>query len=208
MWRWLVSRGERRARRKRRAWLTAGRPLPVPSSIKHEILGDHADRYGLHTLVETGTFRGGTIEALRDRFARIYSIELDDTLYERARRRFADVPHVTILHGDSALMLPTVLAMLGEPALFWLDGHYSGPGTAKGRRETPIEEEIRAVLAHPVAGHVILVDDARVFGSWPDYPTIDEFRRLVAAVSNPTATTRKPRGASASRPSPSRPWPP
>jgi hypothetical protein len=182
MWRRLVGRGERSARRKRRAWLAAGRPLPVPSSVKHEILRDHADRYGLHTLVETGTFRGGTIEALRDRFARIYSIELDDALYARARTRFAGVPHVTILHGDSAAMLPTVLAKLREPALFWLDGHYSGPGTAKAAgHETPIMEEIRAVLAHPGAGHVILVDDARVFGTWPDYPSVDEFRQLVTA---------------------------
>jgi hypothetical protein len=181
MWRWLTSRSARRARRKHRAWLAAGRPLPVPSSVKHAILREHADRYGLDTLVETGTFRGGTIEALRDRFARIYSIELDDALYQRARLRFAGAPHVTILHGDSALLLPTVVAKLSGPALFWLDGHYSGPGTAKAAgHETPIVEEIRAVLAHAIANHVILVDDARVFGSWPDYPAVDEFRRLVA----------------------------
>ena len=178
---WLLSRGRRRDRRKQRAWLAAGRPVPAPSVVKHGILREYADRYQLGTLVETGTYRGGTIEALRDRFARIYSIELDDALYERARTRFARAPHVTILPGDSALMLPTVLAELSEPALFWLDGHYSGPGTAKGRRETPIVEEIRAILAHPVAGHVILVDDARVFGTWPDYPTLDEFQTLVAA---------------------------
>ena len=181
---WFLSRGLRRDRRKRRAWLAAGRPLPVPSSVKHAILRGYADRYGLQTLVETGTFRGGTIEALRDRFARIYSIELEDALYERARTRFAGAPHVTILHGDSALMLPTVLAKVTEPALFWLDGHYSGPGTAKGRRETPIVEEIRTILAHPVVSHVILVDDARVFGTWPDYPTVDEFQQLV--------TTKRP----------------
>jgi hypothetical protein len=184
MWRWLLSRAERRDRRKRRAWLAAGRPAPAPSVVKHDIVRHHADRYGLATLVETGTYMGGTIEALEDRFARIYSIELDDALYERARARFAHLPHVTILHGDSAQMLPELLAQLREPALFWLDGHYSGPGTAKGRRETPIVEEILAVLAHPVAGHVILVDDARVFGTWPDYPTLAEFRRIV--------TTRAP----------------
>jgi hypothetical protein len=178
---WLLSRGRRRDRRKQRAWLAAGRPVPAPSVVKHGILREYADRYQLGTLVETGTYRGGTIEALRDRFARIYSIELDDALYERARARFARAPHVTILHGDSALMLPTVLAELSEPALFWLDGHYSGPGTAKGRRETPIVEEIRAILAYPVPGHVILVDDAHVFGIWPDYPTLDEFQKLVAA---------------------------
>ena len=180
MWQWLQGRGARRDRRKRRAWLAAGRPAPAPSVVKHDIVRHYADRYGLATLVETGTYMGGTIEALEDCFARIYSIELDDALYERARARFAHLPQVRILHGDSAQKLPELLAELRGPALFWLDGHYSGPGTAKGRRETPIVEEIRAVLAHPVAGHVILVDDARAFGTWPDYPTLEEFRCLVA----------------------------
>jgi hypothetical protein len=179
IWRWLVSRGERRDRRKRRAWVAAGRPAPAPSAVKRAILREYADRFGLRTLVETGTYRGGTIEALKDRFARIYSVELDDALYARARARFAGMAHVTLLHGDSADVLPALLPRLTGPALFWLDGHYSGPGTAKGRKETPIVEEIRAVLTHPIPGHVILIDDARVFGAWPDYPTLDEFRTLI-----------------------------
>jgi hypothetical protein len=180
MWRWLFSRGERRDRRKRREWVAAGRPAPAPSAVKRAVLREYADRFGLRTLVETGTYRGGTIAALRNRFARIYSVELDDALYERAGARFAGMANVTLLHGDSADVLPTLLPRLTEPALFWLDGHYSGPGTAKGRKETPIVEEIRAVLAHPIPGHVILIDDARVFGTWPDYPTVEEFRALVA----------------------------
>jgi hypothetical protein len=186
-WRWLVSRRERRDRRKRRAWLAAGRPVPAPSVVKHAILREYADRARLDTLVETGTYLGGTIAALRHRFARIYSIELDDALYERARARFARAPNVTLLHGDSADVLPALLSRLRGPALFWLDGHYSGPGTAKGHRETPIVEEILAILAHPVPGHVILVDDARAFGAWPDYPALDDFRRLVTA-ERPTLT--------------------
>ena len=177
---WFLSRGRRRDRRKQRAWLAAGRPVPAPSTVKHGIVRDYADRYGLGTLVETGTYMGGTIDALRDHFRRIYSIELDDALYARAQARFARLSHVTILHGDSAQVLPSVVGELNDRALFWLDGHYSGPGTAKGQRETPIVEEVRTILAHPVAGHVILVDDARVFGTWPDYPTLAEFRHLVA----------------------------
>ena len=180
---WLLGRGARRDRRKRRAWIAAGRPAPAPSVVKHGIVRDYAERYDLGTLVETGTYKGGTIDALRHRFRRIYSIELDDALYARARARFAGLSHVTILHGDSAQVLPALLGELTDPALFWLDGHYSGPGTAKGRRETPILEEIHAILAHPVPGHVILIDDARVFGTWPDYPTMDEFRTLITTTA-------------------------
>ncbi len=177
---WFLSRRGWRDRRKHRAWLAAGRPLPAPSVVKHGIVREYADRYGLRTLVETGTYKGGTIDALSEHFQRIYSIELDDALYARARARFAGRSHVTILHGDSAQALPALLGELNDPTLFWLDGHYSGPGTAKGQRETPILDEIHAILAHPIPNHVILVDDARVFGTWPDYPTLAEFRRLVA----------------------------
>ncbi len=180
---WFLSRRGRRNRQKQRAWLAAGRPLPAPSVVKHGVIRAYADRFAIRTLVETGTYTGGTIDALSGRFRRIYSIELDDALYARARARFAERPHVTILHGDSAHVLPSVLRELDAPALFWLDGHYSGPGTAKGKRETPILEEIRAILAHPVADHVILIDDARVFGSWPDYPTLEEFRHLIATTA-------------------------
>jgi len=180
---WFLSRRKRRDRGKRRAWLGAGGPLPAPSVVKHGVIRQYAERYGIRTLVETGTYKGGTIDALSRHFRRIYSIELDDALYARARVRFAALAHVTIVHGDSAHVLPTVLRELATPALFWLDGHYSGPGTAKGQRETPILEEIHAILSHPIRTHIILIDDARVFGTWPDYPTLEEFQTLIATTA-------------------------
>lgn len=181
MWRWLVSRRERRDHRRLRAWLAAGRPLPAPSAAKHMVLREYAERYGLGTLVETGTYLGGTVKAVRGNFRRIYSIELDDTLHARARAHFAALPHITLLQGDSGEVLPELLSRIGESCLFWLDGHFSGGRTAKGRLATPIVAEMQAVLAHPIDGHVILVDDARGFGNLPDYPSLDELRALVAA---------------------------
>ena len=187
MWRWLVSRRERRDHRKLRAWLAAGHPIPAPSVVKHMVIREYADRHGLVTLVETGTYLGGTVEALRGDFRRIYSIELDGTLHARARAHFAAFPHITLLQGDSGEVLPGLLSRIGEPCLFWLDGHFSGGRTAKSRLATPIVAEMQAVLAHPIDGHVILVDDARGFGNLPDYPSLDELRALAAAY-NPRLT--------------------
>jgi len=188
---WLLSRRRRRDRRKERAWRAAGRPLPAPSVVKRGVIREYADRYGMQTLIETGTYKGGTIDALNARFERIYSIELDDALYARARARFAAVPHVIIVHGDSADVLPRLLRTLDGPSLFWLDGHYSGGDTAKGGRETPIMEEIQAILAHPVRDHIILIDDARAFGTWPDYPTLEQFEKLIATTAPNLAFTLK-----------------
>ncbi len=181
---WLTSRGERRRRRKRRRWEAAGRPETQPSSVKHEIIREYARRFGLGSFVETGTYHGGTVEAVKRDFRRIYTIELDPQLAARARQRFARDGHVTVLQGDSARVLSTVLARLTEPALFWLDGHYSGPGTARGSRDTPILEELDAILAHPVRGHVVLIDDARAFGALRDYPTLAELMAFVRAGAN------------------------
>lgn len=47
-----------------------------------------------------------------------------------------------------------------------------------GVKETPIVLELESVLARP-HGDVIMIDDARCFGTSPDYPTLEAFRDLV-----------------------------
>ena len=60
-----------------------------------------------------------------------------------------------------------------------MDAHYSGGITAKGKLDTPILEELHQILNHHVAGHVILIDDARFFVGRGGYPTLEEIRDLV-----------------------------
>ena len=78
----------------------------------------------------------------------------------------------------------TILKGVDKPALFWLDSKYSGGITAKGAKETPICEELQAVLSHPVEGHVVLISDARCFTGTNDYPTLAALRKLVAEKSD------------------------
>ena len=84
-------------------------------------------------------------------------------MHANAAYRARHEHNVQLLVGDSASVLPGILATLHEPALFWLDAHYSGTGTTLGDRVTPISAELNAVLGHPVRGHVVLIDDAREF---------------------------------------------
>ena len=86
---------------------------------------------------------------------------------------------MSILQGDSAIVLPTLLESLHVPTLFWLDGHYSAGNTALGSMETPISAEIDAILIHPVRGHVILIDDARNFDGSHDYPSLVALKQSV-----------------------------
>lgn len=172
---WLARRQEREVA----LWRARGARPPLPHRLKQEVLAEIARRHGLELLVETGTYHGDMVAALAGRFRRVWSIELGLELYRAARARFRGLAHVRILHGDSARVLPEVLAEVDRPALFWLDGHWSAGSTAKGERDTPVVAELDLILAHPVARHAILVDDARHFTGQGDYPRLDEVRARV-----------------------------
>mgnify|MGYP001369983704 CR=1 FL=1 len=42
-------------------------------------------------------------------------------------------------------MLKNIIKNIDKPALFWLDGHYSGGVTGMGDNETPILEELEQI---------------------------------------------------------------
>ena len=162
-------------------WKRAGRPAPPPDLVKERIIRSYRRQFDLRILVETGTYMGDMIAAMKNDFDHIYSIELSEQLHEKARQRFAGCERIHLLHGDSGVELGKLIGQLGGPTLFWLDGHYSGGITAKGDKETPIHEELLHVLGDTEADHVILVDDARCFGNRTDYPTIEQLAELVAS---------------------------
>jgi hypothetical protein len=168
-----------RLRLQARGWRERPTAVKVPRLIKERTVAEYARRFGTRVFVETGTFRGDMLFHLRRRFRRLYSVELDPALHAAAVRRFARLPHVTLLRGDSADVLPAVLAELREPALFWLDAHYSGGVTARAAVDTPIVQELERIFAHPVRDHVILVDDAHEFVGANGYPEMDALERHV-----------------------------
>lgn len=166
---WWVDIRYRTARRK---------PVPPPHLIKAQVLRQYAAAYRLRILVETGTHYGEMLAALKNGFDRLYSIELLPEYHEKARRRFQADPQVELFCGDSAVVLPQVIARLQEPALFWLDGHHN-QAPASGPI-TPILAELGHLLAAPRLGHVIVIDDARLFSHGTGYPELEEVLSIVA----------------------------
>lgn len=161
-------------------WRATGRIGLTPHRVKQKVLLGYAARFSISTLVETGTYLGFMVSAIKRYFRQIYSIELDEDLYRRAKSKFVRFRHIHFLRGDSAQVLPGVLDRIQGPCLFWLDAHYSGGITARGDLETPIVQEMRQVLSHPQAAqHVILIDDARNFVGTNDYPTLQQVENMV-----------------------------
>lgn len=142
-------------------WSRGGSPLPAPSARKRQLLKNVARQHGIRTLVETGTYKADTVRALRRSFSQIISIELDPALHAAALRRCRHQSNAKLYTGDSSVVLRNLVPTLTEKALFWLDAHYSGSGTAFGKLESPILAELEAVLA--AQRHVVLIDDAREF---------------------------------------------
>jgi FkbM family methyltransferase len=163
------------------------------NSLCSEFLQDLARRFGIRAFVETGTYLGSTAEAAAEIFEEVHTIELSAELAQQATARLAARKNVRVYQGDSSERLPQILKRLVGPALFWLDGHWSMGKTAKGKVNTPILEELRAIKESGLRNAVILIDDLRLFGkptrkadatsSLSDYPDINELRQAVMALN-------------------------
>jgi len=155
-------------------------PLPGSVQEKQSLIIRFGCQRRLKNFIETGTFQGDMVEAQRRNFHKLVTIELGDTLYEAAKRRFAGYDHVHVLHGDSATLLPEAIRLVEGPALYWLDAHYSKGVTARGDREAPILKELSIIAAQGQPDDVILIDDARLFGMRLGYPRLATVRKFAA----------------------------
>lgn len=160
-------------------WEKSGCPVPAPNVVKQATIKYYHQKYKYKLLIETGTFLGDMVEAQKSRFKKVISIELSNELFTAAQKKFESDKNVLIVQGDSGKVLPKILDDIDEPAIFWLDGHYSAGITAKGDKECPIFEELQAIFRSKKHNHVIIVDDARCFIGAGDYPTIEQLTEYI-----------------------------
>jgi hypothetical protein len=161
-------------------WKLRGEPIRSPHLVKQRAVHEYAERYGLHTLVETGTYYGEMVAAMRRRFDHIYSVEFDSALAHRAQKKFSRWPHIHILEGDSQRVVPELLQPLDQPALFWLDAGYYGWAGLQGNKQR-LTSELEAVLGHRIPNHVILMDDARGLNGQNGAPTVEQLKQRIEA---------------------------
>jgi hypothetical protein len=158
-------------------WILRGRPPRSPHLLKQKVVREYGEKFGLKTLVETGTYYGEMVAAMKGHFDRIYSIEFVPALADRAARKFAHHKHVRIFCGDSRVVMPEVLALLTGPALFWLDAGYYGWVGKQGDQER-LSAELEMILSHSYP-HVILLDDVRGLTGHDGIPSVADVRTYV-----------------------------
>jgi hypothetical protein len=160
-------------------WVNSGSPVPPPHQYKQTVIEFYQLKYQYKVLIETGTYLGDMVEAQKNNFDKIISIELGEELWKNAVARFKKHDHISIFKGDSGMVLKDIAKLLKEPAIFWLDGHYSEGITAKGDKDCPIFNELDGIFLYGKFNHILLVDDARDFNGKGDYPTIEALAKYV-----------------------------
>lgn len=162
-------------------WILNGCPAPAPHAVKMALILTLTQSAPRTMFVETGTYEGVTTRFMAEKFAQVKTIEVAELYFNRAQKSLSRFPNVEQFLGDSADVLKTLVPTLTEPAVFWLDGHFSGGETGQGRRDTPLIEELVAIYNAPVKHHV-LIDDIRLCGTG-GYPRREFLQEFIALIS-------------------------
>ena len=121
---------------------------------------------GAQCFIETGTYKGKTTRWAAENFETVHTVEKAAPFYDRYHQELTLIGNIITHFGDSRERLPQIVETLAErPALFWLDGHWSGGVTAGADDECPILDELQAIMHR--RKDIIMIDDARLFLAAP-----------------------------------------
>lgn len=142
--------------------------LPSTRTIQHLAL-DLAQQAQCHAFIESGTFMGRTTRWASSHFRAVFTIERHRPLFDAHSAALKSLGNVTPLLGDTRDYLSILAKGLEEfSALYWLDAHWSGQGTAGEGDECPLLDELASLSNR--SRDVILIDDARLFLCAPPLP--------------------------------------
>lgn len=164
-------------------WVFKGRPAPDNHLYKRKRIINISNKYSCVSFIETGTFYGQMINSLRHKFSRLASVELYEPLFQKNKKYFSEQQKISIYYGDSSEQLENMIENSEGKILFWLDGHYSGSGTALGSTVCPVMAELDAIKAQGGMEHCILIDDARLFNGTDGYPELDTVKTKLLTIN-------------------------
>lgn len=133
----------------------------ITNSIPTWLAGALQREFDISTFVETGLGQGTSALWAERNFYTCISIEIDPALVHSFRVLH---PHsdVEVWTGDSGTELAAAIDSMLPPALFWLDGHTDD--------YCPVLSELGAIN-ESLLRNVIMIDDARLFGTMAAWPT-------------------------------------
>jgi hypothetical protein len=157
----------------------------ISFSIDEKLVALFCEALPLKVFVETGTFKGESLQVARRFFSECHTVELSPEYHAAAVKRFAGQPGVQVHLGESPAYLRSHAEQFAaQPVLFWLDAHWCvAENTAGENSQSPLLGELAAVgKLHPQS--VVMIDDARLYlccppaphrvSDWPDLQAVLE----------------------------------
>lgn len=136
---------------------------PCPAAVKWMVLERHHIPGAVW--IETGTHLGDTTRFLAGFSPHVISIEPSEFYFQEASKALSGLANVELVQGSSENVLAPLLQKLhGQDLCLWLDGHWSGGKTYLGKRETPIELELKTLSKNlrRLGSVAVLIDDFRL----------------------------------------------
>lgn len=154
--------------------------------FEYEYIKNHCDINDYPICVETGTNLGYSTDIIMKLFKKVFTIEIDKILYEKAVEKYKDT-NVECIFGDSAVEIKKLTEKIDNNCIFYLDAHWSGDNTTnwdksnwKGygietgyrgekidkptsRQQTPLEDEIDIINDKCKCKCIIYIDDMDKF---------------------------------------------
>ena len=101
---------------------------------------------------ETGTHQGDSVaDAIYLGFEKIISVEIEESYYNLCVEKFKNNNNVHLFFGNSNDLMPEMLKLVDNKALFWLDAHHENG--------SPIWKELEFLETHYIKNHTIIIDD-------------------------------------------------
>ncbi len=120
------------------------------------------DRFRVKTVIETGTYLGGTTKVLSTMFEEVYTCEINDGNFKKSNEYLRDIDNVILVNQSSPKFLDDLLQILTASSnikLFFLDAHWSN--------DCPLLDELSCIAKHKLKP-VIVIHDWKV----PDRPDL------------------------------------
>lgn len=137
--------------------------MPAPHHIKQSLILRNMVKGAI--FIETGTHIGSTAK-LASKYSKIvYTLEPSYRIFKIAIKNLNNLKNIKLINGTSEENFPELLSSLDGDVTFWLDGHYSGDETYKGKTDSPIIKELEIIESNinNFSNLVIMIDDIRLF---------------------------------------------
>lgn len=147
------------------------------------LLQDDYTKYDV--FIETGTYNGETIFSMEPFFNKLYTIEISEKYYTKTMNAYLSKKTVEnsstydnkiiFLFGDSSIVLKSVLSIITDKCIFFLDGHWSSDDTGRGEKDCPLIEEVTHINNLCKTEAIIIIDDYRLFEKGPNIGFLEDW---------------------------------